>query len=318
MSIAILGATSHIAKGLISAFLATGEHDLLLYARSPELLRLFVSSIGAAEHPSIRIMPVSEFGNYEYDVIINCIGIGNPGKLQQGLHAIFGVTETFDNLILDHIKRHVHTLYINLSSGAAYGTAFGAPVDAATPCTFNINGLQASDYYGIAKLHAEAKHRALPELNIVDLRIFGYFSRFIDLSEKFLLSEIVDCLRHGREFTTNSGNIMRDYVNQYDLLSLIHACMTRHRINDVFDVYSAKPATKFEIIEHFALQHGLKYRVIADHEIQSATGSKNYYYSTNDHALSLGYKPAFTAIEAIESEVGHILGNRCAGVTQHT
>lgn len=308
MTIAILGATSHIAKGLILGLLATGDQDLFLFARSPELVRQFLLSIDAADDPSIRIKPFSEFGKDEYEAVINCVGIGSPAKLQNELLSIFEITENFDNLVLTYIKHHTHTLYISLSSGAAYGTQFTAPADAATQCSFDINCLQASEYYGIAKVYSEAKHRALKNLSIVDLRVFGYFSRFIDLKEKFLLSEIVACLQNGRELVTGTANIVRDYVGHHDLLSLIKSCMAQLHINDVFDVYSAKPATKFEIIKHFALHHGLRYRIEDNYAAHNVTGSKDHYYSKNRKAFSIGYNPAFSSIEAIDSEVGYLLG----------
>ena len=58
---------------------------------------------------------------------------------------------------------------------------FSVPVDESTYSKWGINHISEADYYGIAKLNSEVKLRALKDLNIVDLRVFGYFSRFIDL-----------------------------------------------------------------------------------------------------------------------------------------
>lgn len=310
--IAILGATSHIAKGLILGLSDSEQNEMFLFARSPERAKLFLGSIGAGDSQLVKVKPFGEFSDNDYDVVINCVGIGNPTILANELVSIFKLTEEFDNLVLTYLKGHGKTVYINFSSGAAYGTDFSAPVDATSQARFNINAITASEYYGIAKINSEAKHRAMKDYNIVDLRVFGYFSRFIDLEEKFLLSEIVACIQKGQAFVTGAGNITRDFVNPHDLLSLIEACISQNCINDVFDVYSAKPATKFEIIDHFAMHHGLKYIVEDTYTPFTVTGSKDHYYSKNDKATSIGYVPKFSSISGIEQEVSYILKKEAA------
>ena len=305
--IAILGATSHIAKGLIVGLHDSGCNELSLFARSPERVQTFLTSIGAGNSQFIKLMPFSEFTDNHYDVVINCVGIGNPAKLANELESIFTITESFDTLVLEYLKIHRTTLYINFSSGAAYGTDFSAPVSVTSQARINANLITPSEFYGIAKINSEAKHRSMKDFNIVDLRVFGYFSRFINLEEKFLLSEIVTCIQSGKEFVTGAGNIVRDFVTPHDLLSLINACMTQKNINDVLDVYSSKPATKFEIIDHFARHHGLKYVVEDAFTSFSVTGSKDNYYSTNNKASTIGYAPQFSSIAGIENEVRYIL-----------
>jgi len=56
--------------------------------------------------------------------VINCVGIGDPGKLRNEMSSIFRVTERFDNLVLDYLECHPSALYLNMSSGAAYGQDF--------------------------------------------------------------------------------------------------------------------------------------------------------------------------------------------------
>ena len=313
MRIAILGATSHIAKGLILGFHGTENNELFLFARSPERVQFFLESIGAADSQLIKVKPFSEFSDNDYKIIINCVGIGNPARLANELLSIFTITEIFDNLVLEYLKKHSKSLYINFSSGAAFGTDFSSPVDVTSQARFNINAITDSEYYGVAKVNSEAKHRALKDFSIVDLRVFGYFSRFIDLQEKFLLSEIVTCLKNDKVFLTGAGNIVRDFVTPHDLLNLIKTCMAQNGINDVFDVYSAKPVTKFEIMEHFSLYHGLKYRVEKTYTPFSVTGLKDHYYSTNKKALSLGYVPEFSSIDGVGNEVDHILKPEAGG-----
>ena len=303
--IAILGATSHIAKGLIYAFSREERGALFLFARSPEAAAAFMDTHGSTRRPLIRTF--DDFSSGTYDVIINCVGIGEPQKLRENIGTIFRLTETFDNLILDYLTGHRDTLYINFSSGAAYGTDFSRPTDTDSRSTWNINRLTEEEFYGIAKLHAEAKHRALKNYNIVDLRIFGYFSRFINLESRYLLTEIISCIRDRREFITGPDDIVRDYVHPQDLASLVVCCITKHALNDVFDVYSRTPVTKVQLLEYFKVTYNLRYRVNSDFQSSTATGVKNYYCSSNKKAEKLGYAPEFTSLECIAQESIFIL-----------
>lgn len=308
--IAILGATSHIAKGLIQNFCAAQDAELLLYARKPGQVEAFLAAIGCAGLPQVRVFPVSLFTSHSCDAVINCVGIGSPTRLRQDPYAVFELTEEFDAMVLGYLKRESRVLYLSLSSGAAYGTDFSDPPGEKSPARFNANALSPTEFYGIAKLCSEAKHRALKDLNIVDLRVFGYFSRFIDLGESYLLSELVSCLKNGEEFVTGPHDLVRDYLHPDDLAALVRCLLQQERINDVFDVYSAAPAGKFEIIEELARMGALKYRVTGDYAQQAATGTKNCYYSLNRRAGSLGYTPTFSSLDCVLQETGAILGRK--------
>jgi len=297
--IAILGATSHIAKGLIASWRRRDDRELLLYARSPERVREFISLIGCKDPV---IVPVEEFGRLPCDVVVNCIGIADPGKLKNEAATIFTVTETWDRRVLEYLSTCPDALYINLSSGAIYGSEFSRPVDESSPAVFPVNAMTASEFYGIAKLHAEARHRAASGLNIVDLRIFSYFSRFIDPATRFLMTDIILALKSGNELVTTPGNIVRDYVNPDDLVSLMDLVIARKNLNGVYDVYSRKPVTKFEILESFAADFGLKFRVIEDAKPVTATGTKDHYYSLNYRAAELGYQPRHSSLDSLRRE----------------
>ena len=311
--IAILGATSHIAKGLIHQFFLAQDAELYLFARAPERVEAFLESIGGGKEPTILQLPFTEFPLHRYDAVINCVGIGSPSRLVQQPYAVFEITERFDQMVLAYLKEEPRTLYVSLSSGAAYGTDFSEPPGEKSQARFNANRMQPTEYYGIAKLCSEAKHRALKELNIVDLRVFGYFSRFINLDESFLLSELVSCIKSGEEFVTGPHDLVRDFVHAEDLSALIRCLMREERINDVFDVYSAKPAGKFEIIETFAASGVLKCRVAEQHAAVTATGTKSNYFSCNRRAERVGYHPRFTSIECIFQETEALLGRALGG-----
>lgn len=305
-NIAILGATSHIAKGLIYNFGKTSEYELYLFARSLERLRDFLRSIQCEK--GIHLKGFDELSDEGYNVIINCIGISSASDFKERVSSYFRLTEQFDNLVLDYLNDHPDTLYINFSSGAVYGTDFSVPADESTFSKWDINHISESDYYGVAKLNSEAKHRALKNLNIVDLRVFSYFSRFINLESKFLVTEIISCIKEGKEFVTGQDNIIRDYIHPNDLYLLIEKCIERKTINDALDAYSLKPARKFEILDYFATAYGLKYEVENTVKIFSITGSKNNYYSNNKRAEVIGYIPKFNSLDCIIQESHKILG----------
>lgn len=302
--IAILGATGHIAKSLIDGFCRADKYELFLFARSLDRFGKFLKSI---PHNNVSPKMFSEFNHAEYDVIVNCVGIGDPGKLKSAGSSIFRLTETFDNMILDYLGSHLEALYINFSSGATYGTDFSMPVDESSCTQLDINNITPMDFYGIAKINSEAKHRSLTDMNIVDLRVFGYFSRFINLETQYFMSEVISCVKHDKDFETGTENIIRDYVHPQDLMSLIEKCIAKQSLNDVFDVYSLKPARKFEILDYFSKQYGLKYTVKDNINIPTATGTKNHYYSNNKKAEKIGYLPQFTSLDSIIEETKAIL-----------
>lgn len=305
--VAILGATGHVAKGLIRSFIQAGDLELSLLARSPQRVEEFVASIGGG---AARVLPMEDFAAIDCDTVINCVGIGSPMKHLDERCSVFELTRRFDDLVLGYLDRSPDTLYVSLSSGAAYGTDFLEPASETSQARFNANRLDRSEQYGIAKLHSEALHRSLGERNIADLRIFGYFSRFIDLGERFLLSEMASCMKSGETFVTGPQDIWRDFVGPDDLAALIRCLMRQERVNDVFDVYSAAPASKFQIIEHFAASGCLNYRVEGGYSAFNVTGAKERYYSENRRAENIGYMPRYTTLQSIEREIEAI---RAAG-----
>ncbi|WP_025690570.1 NAD-dependent epimerase/dehydratase family protein [Paenibacillus zanthoxyli] len=297
-NIAILGATGHIAKNLIIGLSSSQDYRLYLFARSKEKLDSFLVSNNIVDN-----FTICEYQQFEqasrYNVIINCIGIGNPQDLVSNPFSVFQITEHYDNMVLDYLQKIPETIYINLSSGATYGSEFQTPAAKDKSLTLDINNLSNKDYYGIAKLNMEGKHRSLQKLKIIDLRVFGYFSSYIDLDSKFLITDIIHCIKSGTTLYTSPENIMRDYVHPLDFLQLIKLCMVDNIQNDVFDVYSLKPISKFEMLEFFAEEYDLKYEIKSDKNYASITGSKSSYYTMNYKATSIGYQPHFSSLQSI-------------------
>jgi nucleoside-diphosphate-sugar epimerase len=231
------------------------------------------------------------FSQHDHEVIINCIGISNIKGEQKSGYNIFSIHEKWDNVILDYMTKHPNTLYINMSSGAVYGILNG------------IEEIAPEHYYGISKLNMEAKHRSLSHLNIVDLRVFSYVSKYINLNSNFFIAEVIKAIRDKTTFVTNDVNIVRDYLHPKDLARIINLVINRwknKKINYYFDTYSRLKITKEFLLQLLQNEYGLKIKY-QDYEFHhSITGFKSDYFST-DYELGreLGYVPLFTSLDAI-------------------
>lgn len=304
MKFAIVGATSHIAKGLIFFLKDEKSIELHLYARNLEKVVEFLKLI-SYEDPVVK--PFSEFRNDRIDVIINCIGISFSldSKILGG--NVFELTEQFDQLILNYIKNNQETMYINFSSGAVYGTSFDKPASESSKTIIKVNNIRDEDYYRIAKLNAEAKHRSMSYFNIIDLRIFGYYSRFINLSKNYLMTDIISCIKEKRMLKTGSDNIIRDYIHPLDLTNIIRVCCENKKLNHAMDVKSLKPISKMEILNYFTQIHGLNFEIVEDYGGHSATGQKLNYYSENKNIDIIQFNPKYTSLDCIEKETEELM-----------
>ena len=106
---------------------------------------------------------MDQFGTQRYNVIINCVGNARDQDIVE-------TTVRFDSMIIDYLQKVPDTKYIFFSSGAAYSTDFSSPVDWHSPAVVNIN--QQPHRYSSAKLMAELRHRALPDLRGGRVRVF--------------------------------------------------------------------------------------------------------------------------------------------------
>ena len=305
MKIAILGATSQIAQDLILSFSINKDYDFLLFGRNIELLEKWINSENLSD--KYQVQEYSEFGNHQkYDVIINFVGIGDPAKAQKMGSDIFKVTEQYDDMALEYLKQHRKTKYIFLSSGAVYGGDYKDPVKKDTLATININNLATTDWYAIAKLYAEARHRSLPDLSIVDIRVFNYFSHTQNINARFLITDIVRALKNGEVFKTSPDNVIRDFITPPDFYNLIQAIIDYKPLNTALDCYTKSPVEKFNLLSEIESKFGLNYEVDENLNVVNATGAKFNYYSENKIAKDIGYNPGSTSLESIIREINFL------------
>ena len=312
-NIAIFGSTGHIGKNLISFFIKNNDFKIFLFSRDIkkfESLKMIFSD-------TMSFNTYDDFGKNEYDVVINCVGISNPNAFEKNSCSIFDTAEFYDTMVLDYLKNFPTTLYINLSSGAVFSGEFDKPVDDSSTYKFDVNGINKGEMYSISKMYLESKHRSLPDLNIVDLRIFGFFSRFIDVNAGFFMSELLQALKNNSEFITDKKDFVRDYVNPNDFYDLTKNCIANKKINDVFDVYSKEIISKFQILEECFNKFDLKFKLVEKIESISPTGVKKNYYSLSRKAEKINYSPQFSSLETILNESSLFLENSRISFSQN-
>ena len=304
MRLAILGATSQIAKDLVQSFAAQSSHELVLYARRPDAVSQWLTSAGLVGRYAVA--DFADFGtNEHFDAILNFVGVGDPAQAAAMGANIFDVTLKYDELALEYVRQHPNCRYIFLSSGAAYGTSFDAPVDANTKATIAINNLEPQDWYGVAKLHAECRHRSLAPLPIVDIRVFNYFSHTQDMAARFLITDILRAIRDKTILKTSADYMLRDFIHPLDFWNLVNAILAAPAANAVVDAYSKAPIDKPTLLAAMEENFGLQYEIAETDVGVNATGSKPHYYSLNTRAEEFGYMPALTSLQGLLDQAAH-------------
>ena len=301
MKIAILGATSEIAKDLILSFSAHDEHELVLFARRPKEVMRWLSMANLSNKHAIY-----DFESFHHvadlDAILNFVGAGDPSKAIALGGSILKTTETYDYLALEYLKENLKCKYIFMSSGAVYGENFIEPASASTQTPLSINQIEPDNYYTAAKIQAELRHRNLSNLDIIDLRIFSYFSHTQSLNSSFFMTDIMRALKNNEILTTSSQNMVRDYLSSTDLHQLIQKALLTSRINLAVDCYSKAPVDKFEILSQLRDKFGLRYQLQEGVVGVNASGNKLNYYSLNHSAQHFGYVPSKDSITSILTE----------------
>lgn len=311
MRIAILGATSQIARDLIVSFSTTEDKHLHLFARRPNEVTKWLAAVGLPARYSVD--EFSGFAKQEFEAVINFVGVGNPAQAVAMGNSIFDITLRFDEMVLEYLQVHPSCRYLFLSSGAAYGSSFNEPANRDTPAVVAINNLAPHEWYGVAKLHAECRHRAHPELPIVDIRVFNYFSCTQDIAARFLITDILRAIRDRTILKTSPDYIVRDFLHPSDFYKLVSALLSAPATNAAVDCYSREPIDKLNLLATMQEEFGLRYEIAAATTSVNATGDKPHYYSLNKRAADFGYQPTLTSLDGILRETKVILQGESRG-----
>ena len=297
MKIAVLGATGHLAKCAVSVYSKDDVNVFYLFSRSLNVLEDMYGN-----RSNFFIKRYVDFPDHDYDVIFNGVGVWDtPGR---NVRDVFSVTEHFDNMILDYQKKHPCSMSIHISSGAAYANDFDRPVVNGTRTTIDINNFTLGDYYSVAKINSEVKHRAFEGLNIVDLRLFGFFSRYMNLGYPYLLSAMINAVKENKRFNTVSVDFWRDYIHMDDFAGLLKGISMHGAINMAIDVRSKAPISKSQLIQFFVESYGLQVNENDAGVEISSTGMKPCYYSKEENPI---YAPSYTSLDTVKKEIKYFL-----------
>ena len=173
-----------------------------------------------------------------------------------------------------------------------------------------INDLKPQDWYGVAKLYAECRHRSLVQLPIMDIRVFNYFSSTQDIAARYLITDILRAIRDKTVLNTSSEYIVRDFLHPVDFHRLVNALLSSPAANAAVDAYSRAPIDKPDLLKAMQEKFGLHYEITAAPAGVNATGGKPHYYSQNTRAADFGYQPGMTSLEGILLESQKILSRR--------
>ncbi|AAY90842.1 NAD-dependent epimerase/dehydratase family protein [Pseudomonas protegens] len=308
MNVAMLGASSQIAKDLILSFSQTTDTHLTLFVRHISSLDALVLKV--IEEKQYQVLEYTEFTHHiNFDVILNFVGVGDPARAATMGGQIFEITEHYDGLALEYIQKHPSCKYIFLSSGAVYGGQFETPITHHSTAQFDINQLKTTDWYAIAKVYAEAKHRAMPHHQIIDIRVFNYFSHTLDMQSRFLITDLVRATLQARVFNTSAQNITRDFITPTDFFQLVQKVISsKYFLNQAIDCYTKSPIDKISLLEAFQDRFSLKYTLENEFQSLNATGMKLNYYSLNKAPSELVYEPVFSSLDGLFYEIDKIPG----------
>lgn len=301
MLIAILGATSQIAKDLIISFSGDASYELELFSRRPEVAREWlVENALSSQYSSYALEVFNE--DRKFDAIINFVGAGDPAQVAKMGKTIFEITDGIDQLCLEYLKHNPICKYIFLSSGAIFGENFERPVDCDAKTVINPSSHAPQDWYGLAKLNAEIRHRSMNDFAIVDIRLFNYISHRQNLDARFLIADIFRAIRDQVSLKVSAEYMVRDFLHPSDFYALILAILNSPRSNLAVDAYTKEPIDKPNLLSLMKENFNFQYEFDGMSNALNATGKKCFYYSLNRSAEKLGYRPLMTSAEGILTE----------------
>lgn len=311
MKLAILGATSQIAKDLISLFSLEPEIGLSLFARNQSGLNDWL-----LRNPFTSRLNAKSFADFEaasrgsFDMVLNFVGSGNPALTASLGKEIWDITQQFDAMALSYVDKDPACKYIFFSSGAIFGGDFSKPVTADTIACVQPNSIHPDAWYGLAKLNVEISHRRYESQAIVDVRVFNYFSHTSDLQARFLITDVLRSIQAQTTFRTTKSNIWRDYVGPLEIAQVVKKIINSPPQNVAIDCFSKSPIDKVSMLECLQNEFCLRYEFVDGSTGLNATGNKAHYYSKNQLASQFfGYLPESTALEIVIEESRKLLSN---------
>ncbi len=111
MRIAILGATSQIAKDLVLSFSTQSPHELVLFARRSEAVKDWMAGLGMPGRYGVGDFDAFRVDDH-FDAILNFVGVGNPAQAVAMGASIFDATLKYDEMALTYLHAHPACRYL--------------------------------------------------------------------------------------------------------------------------------------------------------------------------------------------------------------
>lgn len=211
MKIAIVGSTGQIGRSLVLKAKESG-HEVLEYSRSLcNIPRGFV--LESDDYPK------------DLDIIVNCIGKGNPKDAYYF---------NYDDLD-DYLKIDEHIMLLLTRRGSSYHFKY-VYISSWVADLVNVTGIKKN--YSTMKRFIELRHelwRAKEETNIRDIRVSSFFSRFFNMDSGFLIAAILKNILEGAKTEIINTDELFEYVTPPGLFNsiinntdLINTYVTRH------------------------------------------------------------------------------------------
>lgn len=297
-TIRIVGASSAIAQDFLRVTnRSVSGHSFHLYSRKFEFLdELKLSNLQVITHNFDDFKTADEC-----DVILNFIGLGSPSRVARESSRLEELDLEVDLACIRLLELNPEATYIYMSSGASYGSDFSSPAIDENELPQKSKFDLPRDTYGWVKRSTEARHRALPQYKIINIRIFGYASRNMDLDAGFLLSDLAKSLVTGNTVRISTEVAYRDFINPGFFHEDINFCLEKNIPNTSIDLTSSAPLGKGELVDALARIFGLK---VKREELPSHSDStsKRNYFSLSKRLRDFGFTNTYSAIDMVLEE----------------
>ena len=145
-------------------------------------------------------------------------------------------------------------------------------------------------------------------LKIYDLRVFGFFSRYISYDAGFFLSQILKSIKNNKILKIDPNNKLLDYIGGYDLYIFLKKIINKNYSSGTFNLLSRRSVNKFEILRFFKKKYNLKFS-IKKIKYPCENNLKRSLINKNKKVIrSIFFRPKYSSIELIKSEVKYMFG----------
>lgn len=269
MKIILAGGSSALGSDLVSELSLRGHFCQVL-----------------SRYPSHGTLPYSALMTAHPDVILNLIG-GHAEGLNDS--QVQNALEVGKNLV--RRASDLAVPLIHLSSGSVLEPRLG-PLPSSSP----VRQPPFESGYQELKVRLEEMHERSSQLvRTLDLRLFSFVGQSFLAGSRYFLSEALRALESSSELQVSADDFLRDYSGPMELAGAIESAFSEG-MQGRLNLYSAKPVSKFELLDALGAEFGLKYSI-------SIGGSKHrsHYYASKETDL-LSFEPR-SSLEAVMQEL---------------